>query len=73
MVIAEWFELHQGGETVPQYTAELQKLVEHCNLDGALRDQFVCGSQKRKLLTEGDLNLMKAFKGWKWQATIIAK
>ena len=73
VVIAERFKFHrrnQGdGETVAQYMVELRKLAEYCDfkdyLNEDLRDRFVCGLQseatQRRLLTEAELNLKKAF------------
>ena len=73
IVIAERFKFHRRSqnesETVAQYVAELRRLTEHCEfkdyLEEALRDRLVCGLKsetiQRKLLTEANLDLKKAY------------
>ena len=74
IVIAERFKFHRRNqneaEMVAQYLAELRHLTEHCEfkadyLDEVLRDRLVCGLRnetiQRKLLTEADLTLKKAY------------
>ena len=59
----------KDDETVAQFVAELQRLLEHCafqdKLDNMLRDCLVCGIKdsrvQRCLLSETDLTFKKAF------------
>ena len=73
LVIAERFKFHKRdqkeGETIAQYVAALRKLADTCEfeafLEQALRDRLVCGlyaeNIQRKLLTEADLKLSRAY------------
>lgn len=73
LIIAERYKFHQrkqeSNEKVRDYLANLRKLSDTCEfnafLEEALRDRFVCGlfskHIQRKLLSERDLNLTKAF------------
>ena len=73
LVIAERFEFHRRvqkeNETVAGYMAELRTLADKCEfgtyLSEALRDRLVCGLRseaiRRRLLTEEDLTLEKAY------------
>ena len=73
IVIAERYKFYnrkqKSGESVSQYVRELRKLAETCAfgiaLSEALRDMFVIGlndkSAQRKLLSQADLTLKKAF------------
>ena len=72
-VIVQRFVLHsrlrKGGESVAAFVAELRRLSEHCGfgdtLPDVLRDRLVCGIDdgriQRRLLSEPDLALKKAF------------
>ena len=59
----------QPGESVPDYISNLRKLAEDCdfgaNLNDQLRDRLLCGINddtiQRRLLTEKDLTLDKAY------------
>lgn len=73
LTIAERFRFHKRvqkeGESIAQFVAELRKLAEQCDfkeyLEEAIRDRLVCGIRneaiQRKLLSEEDLTLKKAF------------
>lgn len=73
LIIAERFEFHRRvqkeNETVAEYMTELRKLADKCEFGGhlseALRDRLVCGlrseTTRRRLLTEADLTLAKAY------------
>ena len=74
LVIAKRFKFHKRsqkeGESIAEYLAALRKLADTCNfwdfLSEALRDRLVCGlhseGTQRKLLTEADLSLNRAYK-----------
>ena len=71
LAIAKRFKLRQKnqreGESISQYIAELQRLVEHCEFDDKLDDQpcdqFVAGlrsvTTQKKLLGESNLILKR--------------
>ncbi|CAC5384147.1 unnamed protein product [Mytilus coruscus] len=73
LIIAERFKFHQrkqeSHEKVRDYLANLRKLTDTCQfnvfLEEALRDRLVCGlyskTIQRKLLSESELDLKKAF------------
>ena len=73
LTIVERFHFHKrdqaSTESLADYLAELRRLATKCNfgpyLDEALRDRFVCGIKseaiQRKLLSESDIDLTKAF------------
>ncbi|CAC5381589.1 unnamed protein product [Mytilus coruscus] len=73
LIIAERYKFHQrkqeSHEKVRDYLANLRKLADTCQfnalLEEALRDRLVCGlyskTIQRKLLSESELDLKKAF------------
>ena len=73
IVIAERFRFHKRdqkqGESIAVFLSELRRLAASCSfgtfLEEALRDRLVCGvlseAMQRKLLTEADLTLSRAF------------
>ena len=73
LIIAERYRFHdrkqESHENVRDYLANLRKLADTCDFKGfleeALRDRFVCGlyskTIQRKLLSESELTLKKAF------------
>ena len=70
LTIAERFKFNrQEGESIAQFLAELRELTETCNfgakLDEQLRDRLVEGlrseSIQRRLLSEGDIDLTRAY------------
>ena len=70
--------MKQPGESVADYTAELQKIVEHCSfgatLEDMLRDRIVCGISdpqlQRRLLAESELTYKTAFEiAQLWETT----
>ena len=73
LTIAEQFKFNrrkqQEGESIAQFLAELRKLAETCNfgakLEEQLRDRLVEGlrskSIQKRLLSEGDLDLTRAY------------
>ena len=73
LTIVERFHFHKrdqaSTESLADYLAELRRLATKCNfgpyLNEALRDRFVCGIKseaiQRKLLSESDIDLTKAF------------
>ena len=61
----------QEGQSIADYVAELDQLLEHCGfkentLDDMLRDRLVCGVKNtctwKKLLAESDLTFKKAYR-----------
>eukprot|EP00731_Ephydatia_muelleri_P014893 Em0008g613a len=73
IIIAERFRFHRrdqkSGESIAVFLSELRRLAAHCSfgafLEEALRDRLVCGvtndTIQRRLLTEADLTLNRAF------------